>query len=148
MTEVERPQVVLVNRCIIHDNDGRILLVKRSADDSYNPGLWELPGGKLDIGQDLSTALQREVEEETGLDVESQSPIVYSDSYVINDGKYKGLPYVLLVGIGKVVGGSLSLSHEHDDSAWEDYQQVFEYDLTPESEKALRALGNLGVGSQ
>jgi len=140
MSSSERPRVVLVNRCIIED-DGRLLVVRRAADDNRGAGLWEIPGGKLDSGQDLPTALQREVKEETGLSVEPASPLVYANSYVIPDGPYEGLPYVLLVHIGRIVSGTtcaVTLSHEHDEFAWDSHERSLRRQLTPESEKALR----------
>lgn len=53
---------------ILHQ--GRVLLVRKSKDDPYNPGCWELPGGRLDGGEDLDQHIKREVLEETGLSVE------------------------------------------------------------------------------
>jgi len=41
--------------------DGRILLVRRT-----DTGTWALPGGTLEWGEQLSRALPREIEEETG----------------------------------------------------------------------------------
>ena len=35
--------------------------------DSKNPGCWGLPGGKVDFGENLNEALQRECHEEIGL---------------------------------------------------------------------------------
>ena len=35
--------------------------------DSKNPGCWGLPGGKVDYGENLNEALQRECHEEIGL---------------------------------------------------------------------------------
>ncbi|MCB1925097.1 MAG: NUDIX hydrolase [Gammaproteobacteria bacterium] len=49
----------------IHDGELNILLVKRA-----NPpfaGCWALPGGFLDIDEDIDTCAARELEEETGL---------------------------------------------------------------------------------
>ena len=64
----ERPKVVLVNRCIIFNkNEDKILIIKRSEREHHESGKWEFPGGKLDEGQDLNNALEREVLEETGL---------------------------------------------------------------------------------
>lgn len=55
--------VIFVNR------EGKVLLQLRRGDESYYPGYWTLPGGK--IGQDESTkdALRREVREELGIDL-------------------------------------------------------------------------------
>jgi 8-oxo-dGTP diphosphatase len=48
--------------------DGKILLVKESPERS---GMWEIPGGGLDFGEDIHEGLKREVEEEMGLKVKS-----------------------------------------------------------------------------
>jgi ADP-ribose pyrophosphatase YjhB (NUDIX family) len=44
--------------------DGRIVLVKRR-----DNGLWSLPGGMVDWGEDIPHAVGRELKEETGLDL-------------------------------------------------------------------------------
>ncbi|MBD2329733.1 NUDIX hydrolase [Alkalinema sp. FACHB-956] len=44
--------------------DGRIVMVKRR-----DNGQWGLPGGMVDWGEDLPTAVHRELAEETGLEV-------------------------------------------------------------------------------
>lgn len=44
--------------------DGRIVLIRRRDDNC-----WALPGGMVDWGEDILTALRRELKEETGLQV-------------------------------------------------------------------------------
>lgn len=44
--------------------DGRVLLIQRG-----DTGTWALPGGTLEWGEELRTALPREIEEETGVRV-------------------------------------------------------------------------------
>ncbi|GAA2266767.1 NUDIX hydrolase [Kitasatospora cystarginea] len=51
---------------IIHE--GRVLLIRRRPDDSF-PGMWELPSGGVDLGEDIEDAARREAAEETGLTV-------------------------------------------------------------------------------
>lgn len=146
MTQSDRPQVVLVNRCIVRNDSNEILLVQRAKNDSFNPEKWEFPGGKLDIGQDLSNALEREVMEETGLLVVPESKLNFAESYVIGSkGPYKGFTYVALFGIAHSIGGKLKLSEEHDDYVWVSYGDALEYDLTLESRKALIVLNSTAL---
>lgn len=136
----DRPAVVLVNRCFVL-RDGRILAIQRTATDNHGPGLWEVPGGKLDEGQDFLGALEREVLEETGYLVRPINSIVHYDSRVLGGGdKYSGLPYVALFGIGEIIGGNLKLSNEHDDARWCSYDEFMALELTPEVRKAAIVL--------
>ena len=47
----------------VRDDAGRVLLVRVAARG------WEMPGGQVEEGEDLVTALQREVEEESNKDL-------------------------------------------------------------------------------
>jgi mutator protein MutT len=47
---------------------GRILIQRRSGDPTMDE-LWELPGGRVELGEKHTTALMREIAEETGLTV-------------------------------------------------------------------------------
>lgn len=51
--------------------DGRIVLVRRQ-----DNGLWGLPGGFIDWGEDITTAVGRELQEETGLSLLKISRLV------------------------------------------------------------------------
>ena len=48
-------------------HEGKLLLLQRSSNDTYLPNAWELPGGKVERGEDPHTAVSRETLEETGL---------------------------------------------------------------------------------
>jgi len=129
-----------VNRALILNDKKDILLIQRSKNDSYMPGKWEFPGGKLDAGQDISNALEREVLEETSLVVIPTDKIAYWHSEILTSGKYAGMPYVVLIGIAKSVGGNVALSSEHDGFAWVDKKNVLKYGLTHETRMAVTVL--------
>lgn len=77
--------------------DGKVLLVKESADLS---GLWELPGGGLDFGEDPRAGLEREIEEEMGLNVISISehPVYAWTTYFEKSGRAIEWFYSLVIG--------------------------------------------------
>ena len=57
----------LAVRLILFNEAGEVLLLQRSRSSKTNPGRWELPGGKIDPGEQFDAALRREMLEETGL---------------------------------------------------------------------------------
>lgn len=77
---------------IVRDGRAQILLVRR-VDDGY----WELPGGRIQIGESASAAAVREVAEETGITITVTGLAgVYSDpghilAYPHGQGVYQQL---------------------------------------------------------
>jgi ADP-ribose pyrophosphatase YjhB (NUDIX family) len=53
---------------IVVDDDGRVLLARRAGDPGK--GMWDLPGGFIEEGEDPVTTVHRELAEETGVEIE------------------------------------------------------------------------------
>jgi ADP-ribose pyrophosphatase YjhB (NUDIX family) len=64
MSPVEPRRVPCVG-ALVYDDAGRILLVRRANPPAQ--GLWSVPGGRVEAGEDGPRAVVREVAEETGL---------------------------------------------------------------------------------
>lgn len=74
---------------VIEDAQGRILIARR-LEHLHQGGLWEFPGGKVDKGEDVLSALRRELHEELGIHVEDTKPLItiehdYGDKQVLLD---------------------------------------------------------------
>ncbi|MGE0384836.1 MAG: Nudix family hydrolase [Gammaproteobacteria bacterium] len=59
----------------VFDGEGRVLIALRPA-HAHQGGKWEFPGGKLDDGEAPLTGLVRELDEETGVRVQSARPLI------------------------------------------------------------------------
>ncbi len=137
----ELTNVLLVNRAIISKNN-RILVLRRSVNDSHNAGLWEFPGGKVDPGEELVNGLKREVLEETGLIIVPNMSIAHVESEIVRVGKYAGRLYVQLFYSAVTHAGQLKISGEHSAAWWDESNRVADRDLTPESRRALESFHN------
>lgn len=78
MNAPSQPYLFVVAAALV-DRDGRVLLQERSPGRSM-AGLWEFPGGKVEVGETPERALVRELREELGIDVEAAclAPAVFA----------------------------------------------------------------------
>ncbi|HEY0002644.1 MAG TPA: NUDIX hydrolase, partial [Actinoplanes sp.] len=68
MTPALEPLRRIAAYAVATDDDGRVLLVRAST-RSGTPGVWSLPGGAVDHGEDPNHTVVRETAAETGLSV-------------------------------------------------------------------------------
>lgn len=61
--------------------NGKVLAGKRAMWKKYYPGYWDVIGGRVEKGEDLSQALKREVMEEVGLKVFNGKRVGTLDTY-------------------------------------------------------------------
>lgn len=114
----------LAVRALVSDDNGKILIIKRSTDSKTNPGKWELPGGKVDQGESFDQALLREVYEETNLKISLDHVVGASEQnlHVIRA--------VHIIMSGKIMDGELKISSEHEGYAWVFFEDLIDYELT------------------
>ena len=83
--------------------------------DTRHPGSWSLPGGKVDAGETLLEAIQRECEEEIGSWPESIK-LVPLEHFTSADGRFQYHTFLCLVSNEFLP----QLNHEHVGYAWLD----------------------------
>lgn len=113
----------LAVRVLLSDQDGKVLILKRSTESKTNPGKWELPGGKVNQEESFDQALIREVYEETNLKIALEHVIGASEQnlHIIRA--------VHIIMSGRIMEGELSLSHEHEGYAWVEVETLPDYEL-------------------
>ncbi len=97
---------------VIRDDAGRVLMVKRGP-GATQAGLWSVPAGFVDYGEEVRAAAARELLEETGLIAEVGEVLHVASNF--HD------PAKLTVGIwfaGTVVGGELEAGDDAVDAGF------------------------------
>lgn len=114
---------------IIFNNKGQVLLGKRSMDEDVYPGLWCIPGGKIDIEpcEDgiIEKNLKREVKEEMGIEIE---PIFYLTSNCLVNGDEAKL---YLIFVSEHVSGSPMALDGTEEVRWFNFEELTPEMLTP-----------------
>ena len=85
-------QVITVNGVL--EIDGKILLARRAASKQVAPGLYHLPGGHVEFGEEPADALVREFAEEFEI-VVKPGKIIHAFSYAHDDTHAVGIAYSL-----------------------------------------------------
>jgi 8-oxo-dGTP diphosphatase len=113
--------------------DSEILLLQRSLESGFDPGLWELPGGKIEYGENLVEALEREVKEEVGLVIKIGHPFktwhFYKDPFWVTGVTFRC----------DYISGSVNLSSEHAGYVWIDPNEYKNYPLSTSMEEQIKS---------
>jgi len=108
--------------------DGKILLEKRK----YEPGKgkWSIPGGLVELGENVEQSVIREVKEETGLEVEKPEHIDVVDNVVRDENGEVKYHFVIIDYFVKLKGGTLEARSDAEELRWVSLDEVEKYDLT------------------
>ncbi|MBW1743354.1 MAG: NUDIX hydrolase [Deltaproteobacteria bacterium] len=93
-----------VGAIVIKDN--RVLLVKRSKPPGE--GLWAIPGGRVELGETLQQAAEREIMEETGLTIKAKDPVYTFEVIEPDDAGRPRFHYVIVDLMADYVKGGVS----------------------------------------
>lgn len=128
--------------------EGRILIAKR-ADHQHQGGLWEFPGGKVEEGETVQIALQRELEEELGLhsSIENMQPLItipfhYSDKSILLDVwyVYSGKLPSTDDDLSSSARKEILIGKENQPLSWVDQDSLADYEFPAANKAILDAL--------
>ncbi|MEV3927465.1 NUDIX domain-containing protein [Actinomadura coerulea] len=125
----------LVVGAIVH-SDGQVLILRRSAEDAFMAGIEELPSGGVEPGENLLTALERELAEEIGWAgaLTLDPGFVTHFDYISGSGRRArqytfGVPHQ---------GQLIVLSTEHTAYRWLNPAELAGSDITAETARTIR----------
>lgn len=127
-------RVVLAVSAVIVDEDGRVLLIRRGHEPAR--GLWSIPGGSVEPGESLESALEREILEETGLHVDVGS-LIWRGVVELAEG----VDYEIHTFAARVVSGQLQPGDDAELAQWLTPDEVEGRATTPRLLEILSSAG-------
>lgn len=122
--------------------ENQLLLVKRKYDP--DAGYWSIPGGHLDLGEEVENAAQREAYEETGFKVKVSKLAGIIDKIMYDDSGKIEYHYVLLNYFVEQIDGRINdppiAQDDALDAKFVPFNQLKDYQLTVSLIKLLKQL--------
>jgi 8-oxo-dGTP diphosphatase len=116
--------------------DGKVLLVKRGTPPSE--GLWAIPGGRLELGETLQQAAEREILEETGVVIRALDPVFTFD--VIEKTKAGEIlfHYVIVDLAADYISGEPEAGDDAHEARWVSADELSRLDVSGKTIELLR----------
>jgi len=124
--------MIRVAAAIIEDGQGKILIARRKKGKSQE-GLWEFPGGKIELEETPEECLERELREEMNIEIE---PYAYFGE---NDHWYGETHIRLITYRAGLVSGEIKLV-DHDEYSWVNPSQLGEFAFAPADIRFVKML--------
>ncbi|MFU2319381.1 nucleoside triphosphatase NudI [Rahnella sp. PCH160] len=109
--------------CPVIQNDGEYLLCKMASDRGVFPGQWALPGGGMEPGEMMETALRREIMEELGeeLRITDVKPWAFRDDIrtkMYPDGSTEEIYMIYLIFDCIAANRKITFNEEFQEIIW------------------------------
>jgi ADP-ribose pyrophosphatase YjhB (NUDIX family) len=113
----------------------QVLLVRRGTEPAK--GIWSLPGGAVELGEELAQACGREIKEETGLEVEV-GPLVEVVQRVVKDEQGRvEYHYVILDYLCTATAAPPRAGDDACDARWVELAALSQAGLTADTERVV-----------
>ncbi len=116
--------------------------MRRAPHSKNYPGCWEFPGGKVDAGENMIDALQREWREEAGINV---TPNGLLDAFEWEREHDRILYLIFMVNADHA---AITLSDEHDAFGWFSPDTLKNMAVSPSLGRVIRTLAELPINQK
>ncbi len=117
----------------------KFLILKRDDQMEMHPEKWSFPGGKVEAGEDLFSALKREIKEETDLDIYEEKKFISDFNFARPSGK-STIGFCFLVNAKH---NNVKMDQEFVKYAWIKPIELEKYDLIEPLQIEIKKAFNL-----
>jgi 8-oxo-dGTP diphosphatase len=137
----ERP-LVGVGGVVIYGE--RVLLIRRGS--APLEGEWSIPGGMLELGETILEGVQRELREETEIEVRVLDLIEVFERVTRDEAGKLKYHFVILDYLCEAVRGEAHAGSDVTDVAWARESELSEYSLTPTATRVIQKAFEIARG--
>lgn len=128
-------------KAVIANARGQVLIM-REAPAATHPtntksGRYQLPGGRLKLGETFELGLRREILEETGLRIRIGEPLLVGEWRPVVQGVPRQIIGIFMAA--ETDSKTVQISGEHDGYRWIDPRRRADYDIVPPDWQAVDA---------
>lgn len=115
----------------------RVLLIKKGKNDPHQAGKWEVPGGRIQFGEEVDDHIKREVKEEVGLTVDVGQPFhvwQWHNNLILENIQVKR-QIIAVARVCHYVSGEVSFENNEPDDylsgqyCWASPNEILTFDL-------------------
>jgi ADP-ribose pyrophosphatase len=131
---------VAVGAVVFKDN--RVLLVRRGKPPAEN--LWAIPGGRVEIGETLQEASEREILEETGITIRALEPVYTFDVINRDENGRLRFHYVIVDLTADYIRGEPRAGDDATGARWVSSDELASLKVSSKTRQLLKAQFDFG----
>jgi ADP-ribose pyrophosphatase len=114
----------------------RVLLIKRAHPPSQER--WSVPGGMIELGETIHDAVQRELREECGIEIQVEKIVNVVDHIIPDQRGHIRFHYVVIYLLACYVSGEVHPNSDALDAVWATREELDILDMHPGARKTIQ----------
>lgn len=118
---------------VILNKEGKMLLMKSH---KWN-NRYVIPGGHIELGETMKQALEREIKEETGLDIYDIKYISFQE-FIYDLAFWKKRHFIFFDFVCRTDSEDVKLNEEGQEHTWVEPEKALKMDVEPYTKKTIK----------